>query len=116
LSITIEPTGIRGERGLHYRVLHNGEVLVPDSWCPEYDAARALRALGVTGKVEVMRGDKVVSAMDLERAAELTIVENAQVGPKVTRWVPFSPGWVAPPAGVSGRAGVLEPASEDGPW
>ena len=62
------------------------------------------------------RDGKVVSTMDVERAAEVTISENAQAGPKVTHWVPFSPGWVAPPAAVSGRPGVLEPAGEDGRW
>jgi hypothetical protein len=48
--IAIEPTDIRGERGLHYRVHYAGEVLVEDTWSPEYDAARALLALGVTGR------------------------------------------------------------------
>ena len=39
--IAIEPTDIRGERGCHYRVLYAGEVLIEDTWNPEYDAARA---------------------------------------------------------------------------
>jgi hypothetical protein len=59
--IVIEPTGVRGERGCHYRVLNAGEVLIWDTWSPEYDAARALLALGVTGRVEVWRDGKVVS-------------------------------------------------------
>jgi len=80
------------------------------------DAARALVAFGVTGKLEVMRDDKVVSVMDMEGAAKLTIMENAQAGPKVARGVPFSLCWVAPPAGVSGQPSVLEPAGEDGRW
>src|SRR6185295_14236546 len=116
VRIVIEPTSIRGERGLHYRVLHAGQVLTEDCWCPEYDAARALVAKGVTGKVEVVREGKVVSTMDVEGVAKLTIVENANVGPRLRTWVPFSPYSVAPPAGVSGRPRVLEPAGEDGRW
>ena len=114
--IVIEPTGVRGERGCHYRVLYGGEIMIWDTWNPEFDAARALVALGVTGKVEVLREGKVASTMDIEGAAKLTIAENAQAGPKVTRHVPFSPGWVPPPAAVSGCPGVLVPAGEDGRW
>jgi hypothetical protein len=56
-----------------------------------------------------LRDGKVAATMDVERAAQLTISENAQVGPKVVRWAPFSPygaGCAAPPAAVSGRPGV----------
>jgi hypothetical protein len=66
--------------------------------------------------VEVWRGDKVVSTMDVERAAELTIVENANVGPAVGRWKPFADDYVPPSAAVSGCPGVLEPADADGRW
>jgi hypothetical protein len=114
--IVIEPTGVRGERGCRYRVLYGGEIMIWDTWNPEHDAARALVAKGITGTVEVWRDGKVVSTMDAERAAERTIVENANVGPRLSEWVPFSPYSVAPPAAVSGRPGVLEPASEDGRW
>ena len=70
----------------------------------------------MTGKVEVWREGKAVSAMDVERGAVLTIVENADVGPRLGKWMPFSPYSVAPLAAVSARPGVLEPASEDGLW
>jgi hypothetical protein len=114
--IVIEPTSIRGEHGCHYRVTHDGEVLIEDTWTPEYDAARALVARGVTGRVEVWRDGKVASTMDVERAAGTTIVENSNAGPRLSQWTPFSPYSVAPPAAVSGRPRVLEPAGEDGPW
>ena len=116
IRITIEPTGVRGERGCRYRVLYGGEIVIWDTWNPEYDAARALVAMGVTGKVEVWRDGKVASTMDIEGAAKLTISENAQGGRKVARWKAFADDYVAPPAAVSGRPGVLEPASEDGRW
>jgi hypothetical protein len=91
-----------------------GAVLVEDTWCPEYDAARAPLALGITGKVEVRRGDKVVATMNVERAAELTIVENANVGPRVAPWVPFSPYSVPPPAAYRDGVGRVVATSEDG--
>ena len=69
--IVIEPTGVRGERGCRYRVLYGGEIMIWDTWNPEYDAARALVANGVTGKVEVWREGKVASTMDIEGAAKL---------------------------------------------
>jgi hypothetical protein len=114
--LDIEPTDIRGERGQRYRVLHAGGVLIEDTWNPEFDAARALVALGVTGQAEIWRDGKAVSTMDIEAAAESTIVENASVGPRLSPWMPFSPYSVAPPAGVSGWAGVMEPADADERW
>src|SRR5262245_57606099 len=104
--IAIEPTGVRGERGLHYGVHYAGAVLIEDTWNPEYDAARALVAKGIAGKVEVWRGGKAVSTMAVERAAELTIVENANVGPAVGRWKAFADDYVAPPAAVSSCPGA----------
>ncbi len=125
VHVTIEPTTIRGERGQHYRVHHAGEVLIEDCWNPEYDAARALLAKGVTGKVEVWRGDQHASTIDVEVAAGLTVVENANSGPRLAPWVPFSPYGhqtavssytVAPPAAVSRGRRAMEYADEDGRW
>jgi hypothetical protein len=101
----------------HYRVRYADEILIEDTWSPEYDAARALVAKGIAGNVEVWREGKVASTMDVERSAETTIVENANVGPRLGTWTPFSPYSVAPPAAVSGRAGRGWVArSEDGLW
>jgi hypothetical protein len=116
VRIVIEPTFIRGERGVHYRVRYADEVLIEDTWSPEYDAARALLALGITGKAEVWRDGKVASTMAVDLAAETTIVENANVGPRLGTWTPFSPYSVAPPAAVSGRTGRWVASSEDGLW
>jgi hypothetical protein len=114
--IDIEPTTIRGERGPRYRVLYAGKVLIEDAWCPEYDAARALLARGITGRAEVWRAGRAVSAMDIEGAAKLTIVENTNAGPRVGPWMPFSPYSVAPPAAVSRGRRAMEHADEDGRW
>ena len=68
--IVIEPTEIRGERGQRYRVLYDGEVLIDETWCPECDAARALVANGIAGKVTVWRDGEMASAMDVEGCGE----------------------------------------------
>lgn len=114
--IVIEPISIRGERGQRYRVRHAGEVLIRDTWNPEFDAARELLARGIAGRAEVWRDGRVAATMDIERAAEVTIVENAQSGPRLGPWMPFSPYSVAPPAGDLGWAGAWEPADADGRW
>ena len=78
--IIIQPVDIRGDRGQRYAVLLGERVLVYDTRCPEHDAARALVALGITGRVEIIRGAKVAATMDVKTAAGLAVVENANTG------------------------------------
>jgi hypothetical protein len=96
--VVIEPTHISGERGQWYRVHHGGAVLIEHTWNPEYDAARALVAKGVTGRVEVWRAGKphADTTFIAERAAKLTIEENEKVGPRLIPWKAF--------AGLPGRS------------
>jgi hypothetical protein len=114
--IIIQPVDIRGDRGQRYAVLLGERVLVYDTRCPEHDAARALLALGITGRVEVLRGDKVAATMDVETAAGFTIVENVNTGPAVGRWKPFADDYVPPPAADQGRSGTRVAADENGGW
>jgi hypothetical protein len=88
-SITIEPTKL-GEAGQRYRVNYAGNILVDNSRYPEFDACRALLALGLTGKVEVWRQRAAFPAMriDIERGARLTISETEDHGPRMVRWRP----------------------------
>jgi hypothetical protein len=88
-SITIEPTSL-GEGGQRYRATYTGGVLVESSRNPEFDACRALRALGLTGRVDVWRPGAAFPAMsiDIERGARLTISETDDHGPRLTRWHP----------------------------
>ena len=87
--VEIEPTSIRGERGQHYRVLHVGEVLIEDTWNPEFEACRALLAMGVRGNLQTWRQGKPHWDMqlDIERSAGLTI-ESENHGPKIGRCRP----------------------------
>jgi hypothetical protein len=87
--ITIEPTNL-GEGGQRYRVNYAGNVLVDSSRYPEFDACRALLALGLTGKVEVWRPGAAFPAMriDIERGARLTVSETEDHGPRMVRCRP----------------------------
>lgn len=92
--IIIEPTTISGERGQRYRVWFEGEVLIEDCWCPEFEAFRKLVARGLTGRAGVWRPGKAFPDMlvpDLVVAARYTVEENATRGPLIVPWRP----WVA---------------------
>jgi hypothetical protein len=89
--IHIEPTTVRGERGLYYRVHYEGAVLVDETWNPEPESCRALLARGIVGRLEVWRfredhPDMIIP--DIAKAAEWSIEENEKWGPRFTRWRP----------------------------
>src|SRR5262249_18906929 len=83
-------TTIRGERGQHYRVWHDGAVLLEDTWNPEFEACRALLARGIKGKLQTWRRGRQHWDMqlDIERGAGLTVEENERHGRKIVRWRP----------------------------
>lgn len=95
VRITIEPVstaGLAAEYRHRYRVLHDGAVLIESTWNPEYEAARALVAKGVTGQCEVWRNERPYpcGVMDIERAARLTVIETRKDGPRLAKWRPFA--------------------------
>jgi len=75
VRVEIEPISIHGERGQHYRVWHEGSVLIEDTWTPEFETCRALRARGIRGKLQTRRRGKRHWDMQLEieRGAGLTV-------------------------------------------
>jgi hypothetical protein len=100
-SILIEPDGISGDRGQWYRVRHDDAVLIERTWNPEFEAARALAAKGVTGRIQVWRPGKPHpdAAFVVEKLAKLTISETELHGPRVVPWKPFAmPGATDAPA------------------
>jgi hypothetical protein len=66
----------------------NGRLLVASSRFPEFDAARALLAEGVTGEMEVWRPAGAFPSMrlDIEKAARLTVLETPVIGPRFVAW------------------------------
>jgi hypothetical protein len=63
-----------GRDGYRYSVLFQGELLVERSRDPGCDAARALLAKGITGKLTMLDGKtgKPRTIVDIEKAARLT--------------------------------------------
>ena len=78
-----EATGIR--------VTHAGSILIESSRVPEFDACRALLALGITGKLEMWRPGKEWPDMqlDIEQGARLTVIETEDGGSPLRAWRPF---------------------------
>ncbi len=69
-------------------MLHDGKLLVERSRDPECDAARALLAKGITGKLCLCDGKTGVPriVIDIEKAAKLTVRED---GLRFVRWTSF---------------------------
>ena len=111
--VFIECTGYT-ETGARYRVTdEDGRELVARSRVPEFDAARALLAKGVTGRLESWWVSATYPAMilDIEKAVGLTVVETETVGPKVVKWSPRDFSAIAEGGGTSADAPrmALEP-------
>jgi len=89
--VTIQPTHRTAERQF-YRATFNGEEIVAKSSDPAFAACRALKASGLSGRVEFYRPGVHYAGMivhDLEKAAGLRVVETEQVGPIIRKWQPF---------------------------
>src|SRR4051812_48252108 len=72
----------------------NGEVIVTGSLVPFFNAARALVARGITGRLEMwdVEGSYPRLAGDIANVARLAIEETETTGPKVRHWRPFAAG------------------------
>jgi hypothetical protein len=99
--------------GEGYRVTFAGELVVAGSHEPSLDLARALVARGYVGAVRILdarTGEHRLTITDLEKAARLTVREDARRGPRFVAWKPF-PGKGAlsgdgkPPAAGNGKGG-----------
>ena len=68
-------------------MVFRGKLIVDRSRCPECDAARALLAMGFTGKLTMLDGKtgKPRTIIDIEKAARLTTEE----GPRGPRFVKY---------------------------
>lgn len=102
IRVTLHPTWVGGARyGYVYDVTLDGEVIVSRSHDPEYDAARALLARGLTGRFETIdsKTGKPRMRFDIEKAAGLCVVEEDGRRPRLRRWSPPGSGasTAAPP-------------------
>lgn len=73
--------------GYRYSVIFRGKLLIDRSRDPECDAARALVAKGITGKLTLLDGKtgKPRTIIDIEKAARFT----AEEGPNAPRFRRF---------------------------
>jgi hypothetical protein len=79
---------LKPKRGYRYSVIVRGKLLVRDSRDPECDAARALLAMGFTGKLALLDGKtgKPRTTIDIDGAARLRTEEGPR-GPYRTESV-----------------------------
>lgn len=74
-----------------YDLAIDGEVVIPGSRTPEFDACRVLLARGLIGKLEIFDAvtRKLRLTVDIEAGAKLAVLENRNHGPRLTKWKPF---------------------------
>ena len=78
LKARVHPHCVGGRDGYRYSVLFDGKLLVDRSRDPECDAARALLAKGITGKLTLLDGKTGIprTVIDIEKAATKTVEEG----------------------------------------
>jgi hypothetical protein len=88
MQARIHPHWIGGRSGYAWSVLYNGELLVSRSTTPEFDAARALLAKGITGKLTLLDGKtgRPRLTLDIERCAKLTVSEENRDGLRIRKY------------------------------
>ena len=74
----LHPIWVGGKTGYVYSVIHDGELIVDRSRDPECDAARALVARGITGKLTLLDGKTGIprTIINIEKAAKLRVREG----------------------------------------
>jgi hypothetical protein len=94
---------IKAAGGYRYSVIFGGELLVDRSRDPECDAARALMARGIVGKLTLLDSatGKPRTVIDIEKAAKLTVEE----GPHGPRFAKYRTAVDRAPSPASDQAG-----------
>lgn len=97
LKARLHPVWVGGRDGYRYSVIHDGKLLVDRSRDPECDAARALLARGITGKLTTLDGKTGIprTIINIEKAARLCTVERQRDGLRFERYsgTPHSEGY-----------------------
>ena len=78
------------KNGYRYAVLFAGRLIVENSRDPEHDAARALVAIGLTGKLTLCDGKSGRARTiipDIEQAAGFRMSEESRDGLRLRRYV-----------------------------
>ena len=81
----LHPIWTGGKAGYRYSVIFDGKLLIERGCDPEHDAARALHAMGLTGKLTLLDGKTGIprTIIDIEKSAKLRVAEESRVtGPQ----------------------------------
>jgi hypothetical protein len=91
MEARVHPHWVGCRSGYVCSVIYDGELLVSRSTTPEFDAARALLARGITGKLTLLDGKtgRPRLTLDIEKAAQLTVRDDQRRGPCFVRWKPM---------------------------
>ena len=92
MKARLHPRWVGGRAGYLYSVIFDGELLVDRSRDPECDAARALLAKGITGKLTMLDGKtgRRRTIINIEKAAKLRTAEPNRGVVHFQKWVLFS--------------------------
>jgi hypothetical protein len=82
MQARLHPKWVGGKAGYVYSVIYDGKLLVDRSRDPECDAARALLAKGITGKLTMCDGKTGIprTIIDIEKAAKIQVSEEDRGG------------------------------------
>ena len=105
MKARLHPRWVGGRAGYLYSVIFEGNLIVDRSRDPECDAARALVAMGRTGKLTLLDGKtgRRRTIIDIEKAAKLRVREG-RCAPYLT---PYDGGETAPNSPPSPEAGEV---------
>src|SRR5262245_60970354 len=78
----LHPIWVGGRTGYVYSIIYDGHLLIERSRDPECDAARALLAKGLTGKLTLCDGETGMprTIIDIQKAAGLMTSEENRSG------------------------------------
>jgi hypothetical protein len=91
VRVTIKAT-LRTAKRQYYKAIVKGEVIVAKSSDPVHAACRAMKARGLSGRVEFYRPGVPYPGLvvhDLDKAAGFRLVETERQGPVIKKWRPF---------------------------
>ena len=100
LTARLHPKWVGGRDGYRYSVIFEGKLIVDRSRDAECDAARALVAMGHTGKLTMLDGKtgRPRTIINIEKAAKLRTVEPNRGPLHFQRWKPFDTSHVNGPS------------------
>ena len=113
LTARLHPKWVGGGDGYRYSVIFEGKLIVDRSRDAECDAARALVAMGRSGKLTMLDGKtgRPRTIIDIEKAAKLRTAEPNRGVVHFQKWAPFS--LVNAPSPEAGSGATTLPGSGD---